>query len=125
MAAERTTEATMRTRMAVERTLMAWIRTSLSMISFGITILKLFEYLQGAEGPFGMVNTSHTRRLGIVLIVVGTSILIPATVQAHRRMKELSALDGKSPWTLSLLIAGLVAIFGILSLASGLFNWLF
>jgi len=53
LAHERTDAATTRTRMAAERTLMAWIRTSLSMISFGFTILKFFEYLQQSQGPLG------------------------------------------------------------------------
>ena len=34
-----------RTFMAYERTLMAWIRTATSLISFGFTIYKFFEYL--------------------------------------------------------------------------------
>ena len=38
-----------RTLLAHQRTLMAWIRTSASMISFGFTIYKFFEYLTTAE----------------------------------------------------------------------------
>jgi uncharacterized membrane protein YidH (DUF202 family) len=34
-----------RTRLAHERTLMAWVRTATSLISFGFTIYKAFEYL--------------------------------------------------------------------------------
>ena len=36
-----------RTWLAHERTLMAWIRTSVSMISFGFTIYKFFQFEQG------------------------------------------------------------------------------
>jgi uncharacterized membrane protein YidH (DUF202 family) len=39
--------ARLRTFQASERTLMAWIRTAISMISFGFTIVKFFEYLEG------------------------------------------------------------------------------
>ena len=35
-----------RTRLAYERTLMAWVRTSTSLISFGFTIYKFFQYLR-------------------------------------------------------------------------------
>jgi len=35
-----------RTRLAHERTLMAWVRTATSLISFGFTIYKAFEYLR-------------------------------------------------------------------------------
>ncbi len=38
-----------RTRLAHERTLMAWVRTSVSLISFGFTIYKFFEYLRESE----------------------------------------------------------------------------
>jgi inner membrane protein YidH len=33
------------TQLAHERTLIAWIRTAFSMISFGFTIFKAFQYL--------------------------------------------------------------------------------
>jgi len=34
-----------RTRLAHDRTMMAWIRTATSLISFGFTIHKFFEYV--------------------------------------------------------------------------------
>ena len=41
-----------RTRLAYERTLMAWTRTATSLISFGFTIYKFFEYLrEGSRSP--------------------------------------------------------------------------
>jgi uncharacterized membrane protein YidH (DUF202 family) len=33
-----------RTRLAYERTMMAWVRTATSMISFGFTIHKFFQF---------------------------------------------------------------------------------
>ena len=44
LAEERTDLAFHRTVIAAERTLMAWIRTALSMIGFGFTIYKFFQY---------------------------------------------------------------------------------
>jgi putative membrane protein len=38
-----------RTTLAHERTLMAWVRTSVSLISFGFTIYKFFQYLRESE----------------------------------------------------------------------------
>ena len=64
LAHERTDAAMTRTRMAAERTLMAWIRTSLSMISFGFTILKFFEFLHEAQGPLGKFHGERARHLG-------------------------------------------------------------
>jgi hypothetical protein len=38
-----------RPRLACERTLMAWIRTAASLISFGFTIYKFFDYLKDSN----------------------------------------------------------------------------
>ncbi len=125
LAHERTSAATTRTRMAAERTLMAWIRTSLSMISFGFTILKLFEFLQESQGPLGKFHGQRAQHLGLVLISLGTLILIPAIFQNHSLMKRLSILDGKSSWSLSLVVAILVGGFGLFAFASSIFRWFF
>jgi len=39
-----------RTRLAHERTLMAWVRTATSLISFGFTVYKFFQYLRESQG---------------------------------------------------------------------------
>ena len=39
-----------RTRLAHERTLMAWVRTATSLISFGFTVYKFFDYLRESQG---------------------------------------------------------------------------
>ena len=44
LAEERTDLAVQRTVIAAERTLMAWIRTAISMIGFGFSIYKFFQY---------------------------------------------------------------------------------
>ena len=44
-----------RTRLAYERTLMAWVRTATSLISFGFTIYKFFEFESGK----GAIAASH------------------------------------------------------------------
>jgi putative membrane protein len=125
LAHERTGAAMARTRMAAERTLMAWIRTSLSMISFGFTILKFFEFLQESQGPLGKFRGLRAQHLGLVLISLGTLILIPAIFQNHSLMKRLSILDGKSSWSLSLVVAVLVGGFGLFAFASSIFRWFF
>jgi hypothetical protein len=43
--------ATDRTRLAHDRTLMAWVRTATSLISFGFTIYKFFQYMQEKGTP--------------------------------------------------------------------------
>ncbi len=83
LAEERTELARQRTMIARERTLMAWIRTSLSMIGFGFTIYKFFQYLP-EEIANGSVRRPHApRNLGLTLIALGTLALVAATWQ-HR-----------------------------------------
>ena len=49
-----------RTRLAYERTLMAWIRTAVSMITFGFTIYKFFQFeLRDRPVPSGSVLGPH------------------------------------------------------------------
>jgi len=48
--ADSTQLALLRTRLAYERTLMAWIRVAISLISFGFTIYKFFQYVREEQG---------------------------------------------------------------------------
>jgi putative membrane protein len=67
LAEDRTDMAFQRTRLAADRTLMAWIRTSLSMISFGFTIFKFFQYLHESD-PVELARGTHgARNLGMLM----------------------------------------------------------
>ncbi len=130
LAHERTDIALKRTRWAAERTLMAWIRTSLSMISFGFSILKFFEFLQSSQQfkmPEGMIHLQGrgSRNVGLTLIAIGTCLLVPAVIDHWRSVKELSLLDGKSPWSLGLVVACLMGGTGLVMFISSLFRWAF
>ena len=122
LAHERTDAANTRTRMAAERTLMAWIRTALSMISFGFTIMKLFEFLQDSKSPFSKFHGEGARLLGLILMSIGTLVLIPAIFQNHSLMKKMSAQDGKSSWSLSLVVAIIIGGLGLLAFVTSIFR---
>jgi putative membrane protein len=105
-----------RTRLAHERTLMAWVRTSVSLISFGFTIYKFFQYLrEGAQGS-PVASALNPRRFGMSMIVVGLFMLIVATVQHRRDLMVLEARYGKGPRSLASIVAILVGALGILAL---------
>jgi putative membrane protein len=105
-----------RSRLASERTLMAWIRTSLSMISFGFTIFKFFEYL-GESG--GMELRRGPLNLGRVMVVLGVLLLVPAIVQHWQFLRGLSErAHRRFPPSLALITAGLIQLIGIVALLS-------
>src|SRR5262245_58514712 len=89
LADERTALAVTRTLVALERTLMAWVRTATSLISFGFTIYKFFEYLQGqsAQPPSDRILTP--RVVALVMIGLGIGALILATLQFRNQATTL------------------------------------
>jgi len=120
LARQRTEMALERSFLAVERTLMAWLRTSLSMISFGFTLAKFFEYLEGQKGPlvghFGW--TWSPRALGLAMVLIGSGALLMACVQHSRRVRALRREGLAHQWNLAFIVALLVAVLGIFALAA-------
>lgn len=113
--------ATDRTRLAHDRTLMAWVRTSTSLISFGFTIYKFFQYLQQQqgghhEGRFG------PRQYATLMIAIGIVALTIATFQHRRDMKRLRALYPEVPYSMATILAGLISILGVLALLAVVFR---
>ena len=103
-----------RTRLAHERTLMAWVRTSASLISFGFTIYKFFQYMRD-QG-----RTVEDRLLGppqfaMFLIAIGLVVLVLATIQHRRDMRAMRKLYPIIPYSMATVVAGLVAILGALT----------
>jgi putative membrane protein len=120
LAEQRTRLAGQRSFLAAERTLMAWMRTSLSMISFGFTMVKVFEYLEAERrlsvGWFGRSWAPAT--LGLTLITIGTVALAVAVVQHWRTLRALRE-EGLAPgWSLALTVSSLVACLGVFAFGS-------
>jgi putative membrane protein len=97
--------AVQRTRLAQERTLMAWIRTSTSLIAFGFTIFKFFEYLATNERRREPILSPWV--LGMMMILLGLAGLALAWIQHRQEMKALRAEVGPMPYS----IAGIMAVF--------------
>ncbi len=113
LAQERTDLALQRTHAAADRTLMAWIRTSLSMISFGFTIFKFFQYLR-ESGEIAGLRARGARHLGLTLIALGTVALILATLQHRQYLRRLGLPARQVTWSLTFLVASLLAFLGVL-----------
>lgn len=112
-----------RTRLAYERTLMAWIRTAVSMITFGFTIYKFFQFeLRDRPVPTGQVL--GPRGFALTLIAIGLVSLLLSTVQHRQSMRALRAEYGRIvPGSVAAIVSGLFSILGLLALATVLLQW--
>ena len=110
-----------RTWLAHERTLMAWVRTATSMITFGFTIYKFFQFESGRSEQFtrGFLTP---RDFALIIVSIGMIILWVAAFQHRRQIKYLSANLGPRHFSLAELIAVLVSVFGILTLLAAIFR---
>src|SRR5262245_65961725 len=89
-----------RTRLAYERTLMAWVRTATSLISFGFTIFKFFQYLNQSKPPIED-HVLGPRGFAVVMIGIGLTALTFATIEHRRNMRQLRAEYGPVPLSLA------------------------
>jgi putative membrane protein len=126
LAEERTDLALHRTIIAAERTLMAWVRTALSMIGFGFTIYKFFQYLPQDIATGNIRRPQAPRNLGLTLITLGTLALVAAAWQHRSFLNEIGMSQKRHIWSISFVVAifvvliGAIAFYGVL-LRSGPF----
>ena len=107
--------------MAHDRTLMAWVRTSTSLISFGFTIYKFFQYLHEQNGVRNE-RLFGPRQYALLMISVGIVALMFATIQHRRDMKALRAEHPEIPYSLVTVLAGLMSLLGVLALLAVIFR---
>ena len=115
LAEERTDLALQRTIIAAERTLMAWIRTTLSMIGFGFTIYKFFQYLPEEIAAGNIQRPQAPRNLGLTLIALGTLALAAAGWQHRNFLHAIGASNRRHLWSLSFVVALAVVLIGLIT----------
>jgi putative membrane protein len=110
-----------RTRLAYERTLMAW--TAASMISFGFTIYKFFQFELG-DRPVAPDHFIGPRGFGLMMIGIGVASLLLSTIQHRQSMRSLRAEYGGVvvPGSTATLVAGLFSILGLIAFAAVVFR---
>ena len=106
-----------RTRMAHDRTLMAWVRTSVSLISFGFTIYKFFEYLRESPVVQDEAPVQGPRHFALAMILAGLATLLLAAFQYQGDVRRLQARYGRQPRSLVAPLALLIGTLGIAGLA--------
>jgi len=105
-----------RTNLALERTMMAWVRTATSLITFGFTIYKFFQLEMK-----GMPRTDQIigpREFAILMIAIGLFALLVSAIQNWHERKNLRKEFAEIPRSLTVLVAGLISILGILAMVA-------
>ncbi len=109
-----------RTRLAHDRTLMAWVRTAISLISFGFTIYKFFDYAQKETEPRqGLLGP---REFALIMISIGIIALALATFQHRRDMVRMRAIHPQVPKSLATVLSGLISLLGVIALLAVIFR---
>lgn len=93
---------------------MAWIRTSTSLIAFGFTIFKFFEYLATNERRREPILSPWV--LGMIMILLGLTGLTLAWIQHRQEIKALRAELGSMPYSIAGIMAGFIAGLGAIAL---------
>lgn len=115
-----TTLAYDRTRLAYENTMMAWVRTATSLITFGFSVYKFFQFeAKGAEHVERLVTP---RGFGLMMITFGLVSLALGTVQHVVSLRQLRAQNPAIPRSVAALLAGLMSILGLVALLAVLFR---
>jgi putative membrane protein len=109
-----------RTWLAHERTLMAWVRTATSMISFGFTIYKFFQFQadKAEPGKHGVYGMFSPRDFALVMVSIGLLSLLTATISHRRDVRGIRIALHKHSF--AEVIAWLVSAFGLVVLFSAL-----
>lgn len=102
-----------RTFMAHERTLMAWIRTCTSLISFGFTIYKFFQYLVESGNSIRSDTFFGPREFAISMISIGVVGLGIAVADHRRASKILEQKYGKIYRSLAHKLAITIFVMGL------------
>lgn len=106
-----------RTIMAADRTLMAWMRTSVSLISLGFTIYKFLQYVR-EEGERSRIRLEGPRHLGMVMIGLGVTFLLLASIQFWGEVRRLAPHRRLGSVRLSLFLSLLLVLLGLLAMAN-------
>jgi putative membrane protein len=103
-----------RTRIAYERTMMAWIRTATSLITFGFSVYKFFEFeLKNSPASQMLVGP---RGFGLALIIIGLLSMLVGMIEHARDMRSLRRQYVGMPTSFSGLVGILVGALGLCAL---------
>ena len=119
LARDRTDMARFRTQLALDRTTLAWIRTTLTMATFGFGTVGFFRSLrEKSPGPETVRRHEAAITFGVALIILGVAATIASGISHWLTLRRLRR--GEAPvvshWSLSITVAMLLSIIGLVSL---------
>ena len=109
-----------RTRNSYENTMMSWIRTATSLITFGFSIYKFFQIEASSERQRNYLI--GPREFAIALVCIGLLSLVLATLENRQNIRTLGAQYAGKQRSLSVLVAALISILGVLALLAMIFR---
>ena len=96
--------------------MLAWIRTAASLITFGFSISKFFEIARpGADRSSLLIGPE---RFGFILVCLGLGSLALATFEYRQGVRELAGHYGGKMRSNAVIVAGILAVLGILALVA-------
>lgn len=105
-----------RTRLAIERTMLAWVRTATALITFGFGVAKFSNIFRpNAERSNYVLGAPE---IGFVMVCIGVGSLVLAFVEHRRNIRELGARYATKRRSSAVILAGLVALLGVLALVT-------
>lgn len=120
LAKDRTNFAKFRTQLALDRTMLAWIRTALTMATFGFGMVGFFRSLRAtAPTPETIRLHQDAIRFGEALVALGIVATVLAALSHWSALRRLRRDEAPvlSRWPLSLVLALLLAILGLVWLS--------
>ena len=112
-----------RTLLSHERTQMAWVRTATSLITFGFTLYKFFQFEIGSSVQPRIHQVIGPREFAMVMIAIGLIALLLATIQNQQYRQRLRKHHLKVPLSLSSLVGALISFLGLLAMLAAIFRW--
>jgi putative membrane protein len=112
---------------AAERTLLAWVRTGLAMMGFGFVVARFGVFLQEVAAASATAPHRHTGLSlwgGMALVVLGVVVNVAAAARHWRTIRglERGRPVGFQPWSLGMVVAVLLGLFGLLLTAYLIFG---
>jgi putative membrane protein len=111
-----------RTTLAHERTLMAWVRTAVSLISFGFSIYKFFQYMREQQPDAPVRRLFGPREFALMMISIGVVSLTLATLHNWQLRQRLKGRYYEVSYSLATVLAALISLLGILAFLAVIFR---